>query len=125
MDSHAADAASPTGCGPAYSENVSDTADVLLKCLPDRFFFSYADGELPLKGHDLPTLRSLLNRTLPSSQARGLCAPPLLPVTPSMLYGSKYTPRNDSDGGRWIVGDRARFYAALPQSDMWLRSELD
>ena len=54
----------PRGCGDAYSEHVVDDPQ---RCLPERFFFSYVEGELPVAGHDLLHLHDVLNRTVPGA----------------------------------------------------------
>ena len=54
----------PPGCDDAYSERVANEPS---QCMPERFFFSYAEGELPAAGHDLLHLHDVLNRTNPSA----------------------------------------------------------
>ena len=97
----------PRGCGAVYAEAVAAKPH---RCMPDRFFFSFADGELPSKGHDLIHLHDVLNRTEPTASARRLGVPPLLAITPSMLFGGGFTPQPPGEAGR-IVGDPAAYYA--------------
>ena len=76
-----------------------------LQCLPKRYFFSYVDGELPDAGHDLATLLTLLNRTVPNTRVRDRGAAPLIPVTPSMLYGSKYATGSAAGNSARLIHD--------------------
>mmetsp|Transcript_8853 Transcript_8853/g.19603 ORF Transcript_8853/g.19603 Transcript_8853/m.19603 type:complete len:546 (-) Transcript_8853:253-1890(-) len=85
----------PRGCGDAYHEQITAQAS---KCFPERFFFSYVDGELPASGFDLIHMHDILNRTMAGSMTRFLRVPPPLAVTPSMLFGTGYTPLQDRDG---------------------------
>ena len=102
------DAIWPRGCGDPYSEPTQPAP--LARCLPDRFFFSYADGELPSTGADIYHLHDVLNRTEPGALPREHGVPPILAVTPTMLYGIDYVPRAHGAEG-WLVRDWAAYYA--------------